>query len=105
MNFLTMLFIGGLAQLSPWLAAITGGCLIAVGGFTNLISAESCPAFLRPWLIPTFTDASLTSVSESIFPGVKLWTLGEQALLGYAIIGVVVGLAVAALSRGKTADD
>ncbi len=105
MNFLVMLFFGGLAQLSPWLSAIAGGVLLAFGGLANLLPIESYPEFLRPWIIPTFTDASLNSVSESFFPGAKLWTLGEQALLAYAIIGVIVGLAVAALSRGATTKD
>ncbi len=95
MSFLVMLFFDGLAQLSPWAAGIVAGILVLFGAIAPLLPVDSFPAAIIPWLSSTFTDASLESANIAVV-GPGSWNAGEQALLMYALAGVLVGIGIAA---------
>lgn len=99
MNFLAMLFFDGLAQFTPWAAAIGAALLLLISAALTLIPLENYPVTLRPWMLTTFTDSSLGFVAKGYYPSVQLWKVGEQALLGYALVGIVASLAIATFGR------
>lgn len=98
MSFLVMLFFGGLAHIRLWLAALAAGLLLLAGAIAGWASLEAFPEPVLPWIVETFTDTSLNDVVSSV-PGIAIWNSGVHALWGYALVGVILAIATAALSH------
>lgn len=104
MSFLAMAFFGGLAQIRCWLAALVAGALLLAGALANWAAPEGLPLFALPWVAETFTNVSLGDVAAGI-PGLAIWDSGIQALVGYAVVGIVLAVAVTAFARPRHTDD
>ncbi|WP_165060279.1 ABC transporter permease [Adlercreutzia sp. ZJ154] len=98
MSFLVMLFFGGLAQIRLWLAALAAGLLLLIGAIAGWVSLEAFPEPILPWIVETFTDASLNDIVSNV-PGITIWNSGVHALWSYALVGVILAIATAAFSR------
>ncbi len=101
MNFLVMLFFGGLAQVRIWLGALVAALLILLGAIISWLGFIDVPFLVLPWIVETFTDISLGETASDL-PGITLWNSGLRALWAYALAGIILGIVAAALPHRHT---